>query len=279
MRNIFTRISVVAVLASTAVVATAAPAMAAPSGIGWSGSWEYTSTSTLTIGEAVPGARLSASGTDTGNSRSFSVTLTDTSPGDGKCAEVTWYDGSLLTSTSACGTSITFNPIGEDGDISATLCLQSPSNGAKTHCNDGVDVPSTYSEAYLRQPGWGVTWDYYTDPVEEDPFEWGATVLMGPVWASVFGMDNYTSPTGRLLAPSVTMQNTGMFICGSVTTLDTSPASSKQVCGPNQIADAPNTKSIQPYGSGFQGCLWSTLTLIGHPITKDCVVAGVPIPN
>src|SRR5581483_6225411 len=129
MKKMISRIAVVAVAAISVITVAAGPAMAMPSGVGWSGSWTYTSATTLTANIRINGATLSATGVDTGNSRTFTVTLSDTAPANAMCAYVSWYDGTLNTTQSTCSTAIQFTPYGEDGDVSARLCLQS----ATTH--------------------------------------------------------------------------------------------------------------------------------------------------
>ena len=277
MKKTITRIAVVALFAASAVATVASPALAAPSGVGWSGSWEYSSPTALTVHETIPGASLSATGTDTGNSRTFTVSLSDTAPSDAKCAELTWQDGSLVTTTQTCGPTIQFSPISEDDDISATLCLQS-SNGAKTHCNV-VDIPSGFYNPFIRNAGWGFTWNYYTSHPEDSPEDWGATLMMGQVWYDMYGTDNYGGPSKRLIEPWLVTFNTGTFVCGSATMVSTAPASTLTLCGSEHSQELPVTTSTGPYGSGGVGCVWSTLVLLGHPAAKDCMSAFVPMPS
>jgi hypothetical protein len=277
MKRTLTRIAVVALLAASAVAAVASPALAAPSGIGWSGSWEYTSPTALAVHETIPGASLSATGTDDANGRSFTVSLSDTSLSDNRCAQVTWHDGLLSTIEQTCGPTIQFTPYSEDDDVSATLCLQA-SNGAKTHCNF-VDIPSGYYNPFIRNAGWGFSWSYYASHPGDSPEDWGASLKMGQVWFDFFGIDNYGSPTNRLIEPYLLMLNTGLFACGSATMASTTPASTLTLCGPERSQELPATTSTGPYGTGGVGCVWSGLFPIGQSPTKDCVSAIVPMPS
>lgn len=279
MRKTLIRIASVAMIATGAVVFSSSSAFASPSGLGWSGSWEYTSASNLTIAETIPGASLSATGTDTGSSRSFSVSLTDTNSGDGQCAYVSWSDGSLNTVNSTCNSTIAFNPIGEDGEIFAELCLRNATTQAIAHC-DYVDVPVSYgSNAFIRNPGYGFEYAYRV-PNDFSPENWDATVMLGPDWYDVFGFDNYGGPYHRLLENYLfTSSSTYVFSCASGQLLDTQTASSVQVCGPNESAAGPSAVSTAQFGSGVMACYWNTIVRRGGTIVKNCIAASVPMPS
>ena len=278
MRKPLIRIAVLALFATTAIAVTSSPALASPSGIGWSGSWEYTSATALTIAEAVPGATLSASGTDTGNSRSFSVSLTDTNSGDGQCAYVSWSDGSLNTTNSTCNGTISFTPYGEDGDVYAKLCMRNASTNALAHCNN-ISAPTSYGvNAFMRQAGYGFEYHYQT-PNEYAPENWDATVMLGQVWYDVYGFDNWGSTYGRMLENYLSTFATSSYSCASGQLLSSTPASSIQLCGPNQIASGPTADTTTQYGSGIMACSWATIVRKGGTIVKNCIAASVPMPN
>jgi hypothetical protein len=278
MRKSLIRISVVALLATTAVAIASSPALASPSGIGWSGSWEYTSTSTLTIAETIPGATMSASGTDIGNSRTFSVSLTDTNAGDGQCAYVSWSDGSLNTTNSTCNGTIAFTPYGEDSDVYARLCLRNASTNALTHCND-IDAPTTYgANAFMRQSGYGFEYAYHT-PNDYAPENWDATIMLGQVRYDVSGFDNWGGPYGRMMENYLFTSSTSTFSCASGQLLSSTPASSIQLCGPNQSSAGPTGVSTTQFGSGIMACAWLTIVRRGGTIVKNCIAESVPMPN
>jgi hypothetical protein len=279
MRKPLIHITLAALVVTTVVAVSASPALASPSGIGWSGSWEYTSTTSVSVAEAVPGASLSATGTDTdGSSRSFSVSLTDTNSGDGQCAYVSWSDGSLNTVNSTCNGTISFTPVGEDGDVDAQLCLRNASTNALTHCNY-VAVPTTFgSNAFIRNAGYGFEYAYHT-PNDYAPENWDATIMLGQVWYDVFGFDNWGSTYGRMLENSLFTFSAPTFSCASGQLLSSSPASSIQLCGPNQSGNGPTGVTTTQYGSGAMACQWPTIVRRGGTIVKNCIAVSIPMPN
>lgn len=280
MRKPLIRIAVAALAAATAIVVASSPAAASgsPSGVGWSGSWEYSSATALTIAQAIPGATLSATGSDTGNSRSFTVSLTDTA-NDGQCAYVSWDDGALNTVNSTCNGTISFTPYGEDGEVYAQLCLRNASTNAIAHCNY-LDVPSSYgADAFIRAAGFGFEYAYRADRTEYDPENWDATILLGQVWYDVYGFDNYGGPYDRLLENYLDVFQTSTYSCASGELLDTQTASSVQLCGPNQIAAGPNAVSTGHFGSGIAACSWPTIVRRGATIVKSCIAQSVPMPS
>ena len=272
MNKTMCRAAILSLAVVSTLAVTATPALAAfPTGTGWSGAWRYIGPSNLNVAETIPGAVLSATGTDDGHSRIFTVTLQDTSSTDGKCASISWSDGSLKTSASTCGTKITFQPLSEDGDVSAVLCLKSSANGATSHCND-LDIPSTYGAPYLRAAGWGFGWDY------EYPNEWMAYVDLGNL-ASVDldGIDNSPAPNQRHIQASLQSTDSPLE-CRSGTILDTSPASTVTDCS-DVDAVLPTTVDYGTYGTPFQGCIWSALVWLNQPDPHLCLTAFVPVPN
>lgn len=278
MKKTLCRVGVVAVAVTSAVVFAAAPATATPSGVGWAASWEYTSASALTVSMAIPGASLTATGTDTVGSRTFSVSLSDTSTGDGRCAVLTWQDGALVTSQSTCSTTITFTPYSEDGEVSASLCLISPTTQVKSHCNS-LDIPDANGEPYIRNAGWGFRWGYYSTTRVDDPFDWSASLMMGSAWFSFNGMDNLDSAGDRLVEPWLQTFDTSAFVCASGQMLDGSPTPVVTSCTANQATQAPNTTSTGPFGTAAQSCIWSSLIPRGRTLVKNCLTGFVPKPS
>jgi hypothetical protein len=278
MKKTLCRIAVVSLGVMSAIAVAAAPAVATPSGAGWSGSWEYSSATALTASMSIPGASLTATGTDNVSSRTFSLTLSDTSSGDGRCAAVTWQDGSLVTSQSTCSTPITFTPYGEDEAVHASLCLLSPTTQVKSHCNS-LDIPDANGEPYIRTAGWGFSWGYYSSTSPDNPFNWGATLMMGSAWFSFYGMDNLDSAGDRLIEPWLQLFDTSFFICASGQMLDGSPTPLATSCTANQATELPDTTSTGAFGTGAQSCLWSTLVPRGRGIVKDCLTGFVPKPS
>ncbi len=278
MHRTLIRIATVALFAAGTVALASTPAMASPSGLGWSGSWEYTSSTSLTVNEAILGATLSAIGTDTGNSRTFSVSLTDTNASDGQCAYVAWDDGTLNTTNATCNGTISFTPYSEDGEVYAQLCLRKASTNTIAHCNY-LDIQSTYGYgAFMRSAGYGFSYAYHT-PNEYATENWDATIMLGQVNYDVSGFDNDGGPYDRLLENFLFTFSTSTFSCASGQLLDTETASSVQLCGPEQSVQGPSAISTGQGGSAMAGCTWPTLVRKGATIVKSCIAQSVPMPN
>jgi hypothetical protein len=262
-----TRLLLVAATAVAAVLVTPAAALAIPSGAGWSGSWEYTGGTSVKVTLGVPGAKLVANGWDALGVRAFVLNITDT-VADGKCAYVKWTTAAT-TEHWSCGAGTTVQVSGlptSTNAITATLCRDSTAHDNKTNCNV-IDVPSSYTDEFIRTEGNGAHWKYYDGSSGED---WGAWITIGDVHFDYFGWDD--SPAGQrwiqswltLLEPT----------CGSGTVFYANPASTQSACSEyDYIVDLPDTHVT---GTAWgQGCTWS----YRGTLPKHCIKLRVPEPN
>jgi hypothetical protein len=284
MKRSFTRIGLIAatMIATVGLIAAPASASAIPSGIGWAGSWSYTSATALSVQVAVPGASVSATGSDSGGTRTFTVSLSDTSSSDGKCATVEWESGSSDVQTSACNTTVQFTPPTTSDSVLVTVCRQA-SGGAKTNCNP-LDVPSSLEYPFLSVAGNGFNWYYYTQSNPYITEDWAAYLTIGSVDFDYFGTDNFGGSGKRWIEPYLTLLNQTTS-CGSGQIYSGTVASSLTLCGGDKIQELPTT-TVTGIVLG-QGCIWSTRTIIvkavapqsAQPVIKHCVVIDVPVPS
>ncbi|MFG2041216.1 hypothetical protein [Dactylosporangium sp. NPDC048998] len=264
----FTRVLVVAATVAAAVVIAPQPALAIPSGAGWSGSWKYTGGTSIQVTLDVPGAKLVANGWDALGVRAFVLNVSDTAA-DGKCAYVKWT-AAATTEHWACGNGTTVQVSGlptSTNAITAVLCRDSTAHNNKTNCNV-IDVPSSYTDDFIRTEGNGAHWRYYDGYSGED---WGAWITIGNVDLDYFGWDD--SPAGqRWIQSWLTVFGP---TCGSGTILNATPASTLTNCSQGDLIDnLPNTNVT---GTAWgTACTWAIRAL--NP-PKHCIKLRVPEPS
>jgi hypothetical protein len=131
-----------------------------------------------------------------------------------------------------------------------------------------LDIPSSKTDSFIRTPGNGFRWYYYTDKTSAD---WAALLSLGAVNFDYFGMDDV--PAGkRWITPFLTTFNSP-DVCGSGRVLFGNPPSALSLCGPNQIKSLPQTTVV---GTAWgEGCVWSK----NERVAKHCVTVRVPEPN
>ncbi|WP_426509543.1 hypothetical protein ACPPVO_01940 [Dactylosporangium sp. McL0621] len=263
-----TRLIVVALTAAAAIVAAPQAAFAIPSGTGWSGSWKYTGGTNIQVTLDVPGAKLVANGWDALGTRAFVLNVTDT-VADGKCAYVKWT-AAATTEHWACGSGTTVQVSGlptSTNAVKAVLCRDSTAHNNKTNCNF-IDVPSSYTDEFIRTEGNGAHWKYYDGSEGED---WGGWITIGDVDFDYFGWDD--TPSGQrwiqswltLLEPT----------CGSGTILNANPASTLSACSQYDLIDDLPDTHVTGTASGT-GCTWS---MRGIDPIKHCIKLSVPEPS
>jgi hypothetical protein len=94
----------VGTLALVAVLMPASPAQALPSGSGWSGSWNYYTSTSYQYQTTLPGVRLTGYGTDSSGTRTTLGTIEDTA-NDSRCARVLIYasGAGYIVDRTVCG--------------------------------------------------------------------------------------------------------------------------------------------------------------------------------
>ncbi|MEV6925686.1 hypothetical protein AB0M46_14460 [Dactylosporangium sp. NPDC051485] len=268
-----TRILVVAVTVAATVAIAPQAALAIPPGTGWSGSWKYTGGTSVQVKLDVPGAKLVANGWDALGTRAFALNITDT-VADGKCAYVKWT-AAATTEHWACGNGTTEQVTGlptSTNAITAVLCRDSTAHNNKTNCNV-IDVPSSYTDEFIRTEGNGVQWHYYDASEHYDGGEdWGAWITIGDVDFDYFGWDD--TPEGQRWIRS--FLSVFAPTCASGTLLNATPASSLSYCSQNLIDALPVTHVT---GTAWgRGCTWAINSRVPNP-PKHCITVRVPEPS
>ncbi|MET7425585.1 hypothetical protein [Dactylosporangium sp. NPDC005555] len=265
-----TRVLVVAATVAAAVAIAPQAAFAIPSGTGWSGSWKYTGGTSIQVTLDVPGAKLVANGWDALGTRAFVLNITDT-VGDGKCAYVKWT-GAATTEHWSCGSGTTVQVAGlptSNNAVTAVLCRDSTAHNNKTNCNV-IDVPSSYTDDFIRTEGNAAHWNYYDGYSGED---WGAWITIGDVDFAYFGWDD--TPTGqRLIQSWLTVLEPA---CASGTLLNATPASTLSFCSQYDLIEDLPVANVTGTASG-KGCTWAIASRIPNP-PKHCITVRVPEPS
>lgn len=262
------RLLAVAATIAAAVVIAPQPAFALPSGTGWSGSWKYTGGTSIQVTLDVPGAKLVANGWDALGVRAFVLNITDT-VADGKCAYVRWT-AAATTEHWSCGNGTTVQVSGlptATNSVTAVLCRDSTAHDNKTNCNV-IDVPSSYTDAFIRTEGNGAHWKYYAGAAGED---WGGWITVGDVNLDYFGWDD--TPAGQRWIKSYL----GLFgpTCGTGTILTATPASSLSAC--SQYEPLYNLPDTYVTGTAWgQACTWS---YSDSTAPRHCITLRVPQPS
>ncbi|MEV8513736.1 hypothetical protein [Dactylosporangium sp. NPDC051484] len=268
-----TRVLVVAATVAAAVAIAPQPALASPSGTGWSGSWKYTGGTSIQVTLDVPGAKLVANGWDALGARAFVLNVSDT-VADGKCAYVKWT-AAATTEHWACGNGTTVQVTGlptSTNAITAVLCRDSTAHNNKTNCNV-IDVPSSYTDEFIRTEGNGARWHYYDASEHYDGGEdWGAWITVGNVGLDYFGWDDKASVGQRSIQSWLTFSGP---TCGSGTILNATPTSTFSNC--SQYTPIDSLPATRVTGTAWgTACAWA----IGAPNPpKHCVRLRVPQPS
>ncbi|WP_432991966.1 hypothetical protein [Dactylosporangium sp. CA-233914] len=269
-----TRILVVAATVAATVAIAPQAAFAIPPGTGWSGSWKYTGGTSVQVKLDVPGAKLVANGWDALGTRAFVLSITDT-VADGKCAYVKWT-AAATTEHWACGNGTTVQVTGlptSTTAITAVLCRDSTVHNNKTNCNV-IDVPSSYTDEFIRTEGNGARWKYYDASEHYDGGEdWGAWITIGDADFDYFGWDDM--PDGqRWIRSWLTVFEPA---CASGTLLNATPASTLSFCSQYDLIDALPVTNVTGTAWG-RGCTWAITSRSPNP-PKHCITLRVPEPS
>jgi hypothetical protein len=162
-----------AAAAATATLLPAAPALAQPSGLGWSASWRYYDPKGIESKMSAPGALMETFISDNGAERWPVPTLFDTDDKDGLCAIGRIYaDGTgMLGEGMVCDgqKATSFPTISGHGVLLMFVYRAEIVDGRPTYVPGlvRVEVPDPAEDPDLRTVGTGASWSYYTD----DSFE------------------------------------------------------------------------------------------------------------
>lgn len=152
------------VAAVVAAVLPAAPALALPSGTGWSGSWNYYASNAFQIAGTLPGVSLTGFASDSSGTRAVFGSIEDTA-NDSRCARVLIYSydaGAYLVDEDACGSGnyTTYNTGNFTGALLVVL-YRMISGTTTSDKGFSMHIPSSTSDSDLRTVGTGASWSYY----------------------------------------------------------------------------------------------------------------------
>ncbi|MER5457681.1 hypothetical protein ABT008_23175 [Micromonospora sp. NPDC002389] len=155
-----------AALVATLTVALlpAAPALALPSGTGWSASWNYYHPTAYQYSGTLPGVRLTGYATDNAGISSTVGTIEDIAA-DGRCARVLLYAAGVgyIADRTTCGngTYLTYNTGTYNQGL--LVIVYRMIDGTTTYDKGfHLFIPASATDSGLRTVGTGASWSYYT---------------------------------------------------------------------------------------------------------------------
>ncbi|MFG2100785.1 hypothetical protein ACGFJ5_09285 [Micromonospora echinaurantiaca] len=142
----------------------ASPALALPSGSGWSASWSYYQPTAYRYAGTLPGVRLTGYATDDSGTSSTAGTIEDTAD-DARCARVMLYAYGVgyVADRTTCGNGsyLTYST----GSFSQGLLVIVYRMVPGTTTQDKgfyLYIPGSATDPELRTVGTGASWSYYT---------------------------------------------------------------------------------------------------------------------
>ncbi|MEV4478287.1 hypothetical protein [Micromonospora coxensis] len=205
------------VTALVTVLLPASPALALPSGTGWSGSWSYYHPTAYQYAGTVPGVRLTGYATDNAGTSTTVGTIEDTAD-DGRCARVLLYAYGVgyVADRTTCvnGSYLTYST----GSYSQGLLVIVYRTVPGTNTQDkgfAMYIPGSAGDPELRTVGTGGSWSYYTSTA----FQY--TVTRPGVRLTGYGAHNGTDERSSLNTVQKTATTVGCAtasVTGGVTT-------------------------------------------------------------
>jgi hypothetical protein len=275
MKRILGYLSALVLVAIGGLAIDAAPALAVdPIGAGWTASWQYTSATTLTTSMTITGAAVSMDGADNAGSRTFAVSLTDSSRT--RCAY-------LLVSTDTlshwvqCGGTTTLALPSYTGDFAYELCDSNAYGQDVKDCNV-ISIPDSSVYPFIRTAGDGLNVSFYATA---GPYDWQAHQVLGPVHMDWYGHDiaNQQVEVSSWLTVAAGAPTS---LCGYAemdgdtgTATDVTQAS-LTLCGGGQSQQLPTVTHLNDSGQYGVTCEWSTRR---YPLVKDCLTAQIIRPS
>lgn len=152
------------VTALVAALLPASPALALPSGSGWSASWSYYHPAAYQYAGTLPGVELIGYATDNSGVSNALGTIRDTA-NDSRCARVMLYANGVgyLADRTTCGAgselSFTTGSYQQGLLVIVYRMIQGTNNHDKGFY---LYIPPSLNDAQLRTVGTGASWSYYT---------------------------------------------------------------------------------------------------------------------
>lgn len=155
----------VALLAAlVAALLPASPALALPSGSGWSASWSYYHPAAYQYAGTLPGVELVGYATDNSGVSSTVGTITDTA-NDSRCARVLLYANGVgyIADRTTCGNGSSLSYTTGSYQQGLLVIVYRMVQGTNTHDKGfHLYIPPSLNDAGLRTVGTGASWSYYT---------------------------------------------------------------------------------------------------------------------
>ncbi|WP_158554077.1 hypothetical protein [Micromonospora deserti] len=153
-----------AVSGLVAALLPASPALALPSGSGWSASWSYYHPTAYQYAGTLPGVRLTGYATDSSGTSGTVGTIEDTAD-DARCARVMLYAYGVgyIADRTTCGngTSLSYTTASYSQGLLVIVYRMMP--GTSTHDKGFyLHIPGSATDPQLRTVGTGASWSYYT---------------------------------------------------------------------------------------------------------------------
>ncbi|MFY1694617.1 MULTISPECIES: hypothetical protein [unclassified Solwaraspora] len=150
--------------AVAAALLPAAPALALPSGTGWSASWSYYHPNAYQYAGTLPGVSLTGYATDYSGTSNTVGTIQDTA-NDGRCARVMLYANGVgyPVDQTICGSGLSLNYSTGNYSQGLLVIVYRMVQGTSTHDKGFyLHIPGSASDSQLRTVGTGASWSYYT---------------------------------------------------------------------------------------------------------------------
>ena len=259
-----TRMTLFAALAAALVAALlpASPALALPSGSGWSASWSYYHPTAYQYAGTLPGVRLTGYATDNSGTSTTVGTIEDTAD-DGRCARVMLYANGVgyVADRTTCGSGshLTYSTASYSQGL--LVMVYRMVAGTSTHDKGfAMFVPGSSADPELRTVGTGASWSYYTSAA----FQYTAT--RPGVRLTGYGAHQYTDQRSSLNTVEKTAATVGCAtakVTGGVST-------SGGTCvngGSTSFSRADLTNNLEA-----SACYQPV------PGTRRCLAVGIPEP-
>ncbi|SCL17031.1 hypothetical protein GA0070616_1184 [Micromonospora nigra] len=151
-------------VAAVAALLPASPALALPTGSGWSASWSYYQPTAYQYSGTLPGVRLTGYATDNSGTSTTVGSIEDTAD-DGRCARVMLYAYGVgyVADRTTCGNGSFLTYATGSYSQGLLVIVYRMVQGTSTHDKGHhLYIPGSAADPQLRTVGTGASWSYYT---------------------------------------------------------------------------------------------------------------------
>ncbi|QGN47426.1 hypothetical protein ACN26Y_14790 [Micromonospora sp. WMMD558] len=253
---------VAVIVALVAALLPASPALALPSGSGWSASWSYYHPTAYQYAGTLPGVRLTGYATDSSGVSSTVGTIEDTA-NDSRCARVLLYANGVgyIADRTTCGNGsyLTYSTVSYQQGL--LVIVYRMIQGTSTHDKGfHLYIPPSLSDSQLRTVGTGASWSYYTSTAFQYSITRPGVRLTG------YGAHQYTDQRSSLNTVEKTATTLGCA-SGRVTGGTTTSGSTCANGGSASFTRFDHTNNLEA-----SACYQPTLG------TQRCLALNIPEP-